>query len=304
MSLNIAYLVLGYNRPDHLERVLVALKQQPISQLYCYIDKPADGDSKLLDANKRVIELVRAIDWCSVKCVLRDKNWGLAKNLTAGVTDVLSRHDAIVVLEDDCVPQPGFTHYMHTMLTRFRDDRSVRSVCGYTFPCVEGMSCEPAYIMSRFCPWGWATWRDRWRDFVLPLDGALEKLTKISAPLGSVGADVKRYCEDPYFKNAKADIWSLSWIVAHAVDGSACVYPASSLVENIGFDGTGVHSGPTDAFNIKSAISSAWRSVDWDRVNVRADSVVQEQVLEYLEIHSSHAMKLRQHSDLKSNPNS
>ena len=54
-------------------------------------------------------------------------------------------------------------------------------------------------------------------------------------------------------------MWSPSWILEHYVTGTFCVYPCDSLIENIGFDGTGKNCRPTSAFETgASAPRRAW----------------------------------------------
>ena len=59
---------------------------------------------------------------------------------------------------------------------------------------------------------------------------------------------MKSYCENSEIINGKQDIWSLSWTLTHYLDNSLILYPSHSYVENIGFDGTGVHCSTTNAF--------------------------------------------------------
>ena len=63
--------------------------------------------------------------------------------------------------------------------------------------------------------------------------------------------DLKSYCKNSDIINGKQDIWSLSWTLTHYLDNSLILYPSRSLIENIGFDGSGVHCVTTDIFKTK-----------------------------------------------------
>jgi hypothetical protein len=60
--------------------------------------------------------------------------------------------------------------------------------------------------------------------------------------------DLKSYCADEDILNGNSEIWSLNWILAHYLTHTYSLFPSHSLIENIGFDGTGVHSEATEVF--------------------------------------------------------
>jgi hypothetical protein len=103
--------------------------------------------------------------------------------------------------------------------------------------------------MERFNPWGWGTWRDRWKDFSGDLASLVER-AKVTGHFDRLGVDLREYCGSSQYLDGAVDIWSINWILTHYLTGSLAVFPSRSLVENIGFDGTGVHSIETDIFDV------------------------------------------------------
>ena len=47
----------------------------------------------------------------------------------------------------------------------------------------------------------------------------------------------------------KNDSWAIRWYASIFLNNMYCLYPRESLVNNIGFDGTGVHSGVSRIFD-------------------------------------------------------
>jgi hypothetical protein len=93
--------------------------------------------------------------------VYRNTNFGLARNITDGVTTVLARHESVIVVEDDIVVSPFFLRFMNEALQTYRDVPRVGSISGYCLPLTDPVP-ETYFIRGADC-WGWATWRDRWR---------------------------------------------------------------------------------------------------------------------------------------------
>ena len=50
------------------------------------------------------------------------------------------------------------------------------------------------------------------------------------------------------------DVWACRWLYAHFKNHALCVCPARSMVNNIGLDGSGTHSGQTSAFSNELSI--------------------------------------------------
>ena len=84
----------------------------------------------------------------------------MAFSVTNAVTSELKYNDAVILLEDDCVPLSGFFEYMIGGLKKYRFKKNVRSICSYNNLDIKS---ESAFFLKRFNPWGWATWRDRWK---------------------------------------------------------------------------------------------------------------------------------------------
>ncbi len=111
-------LLFVYNRPKHTRLVLDALaknKELKDSIIYIYCDGPKDDITQ--DESNYIIqtrELVKNESrFKHVNIIFQKQNKGLANSIIDGVTEILSNHDKVIVLEDDIVPEKGFLKYIN-----------------------------------------------------------------------------------------------------------------------------------------------------------------------------------------------
>ena len=116
---NLAPIVLfTYNRIDILKESIESLKKNPLakkSNLIIYSDnyKSNKDKKKVL----RVREFLKEIKGFNKKKIFyRKKNYGLAKNIMRGVTEVFKKSTKVIVLEDDIKVSKYFLHYMNRSL--------------------------------------------------------------------------------------------------------------------------------------------------------------------------------------------
>jgi hypothetical protein len=68
-----------------------------------------------------------------------------------------------------------------------------------------------------------------------------------------VASDLASLCRSPEYLENRIDIWSVNWILEHFVTGTYCVYPCDSMIDNIGFDGSGNNCIATSDFETGSS---------------------------------------------------
>ena len=236
----------AYRRPDHLERSLAALAANPVArstQLTVYCDGPKSLAES--DAVSRVRNLARSTQksdsFRSVTVIERDHNLGLAESVISGVTEVLSAHESVIVMEDDLVVSPDFLEYMNQGLEMYRDDDRVISIHGYMY-AVPRVLPQTVFLRGADC-WGWATWRRGWELFEPDATKLLEQIE--DAPDRE---DFDFNGAFPYRQMLKnqaqgnIDSWAVRWYASAFLANKLTLYPGQSLVENIGQEGSGTHS--------------------------------------------------------------
>ena len=250
MKIGIA--LVAYNRHDTFIKVLNAVISQKISKISIYIDGPANNSIK--NNQYRILKTIENFKKeIKINVIRKSKNYGLALSITNAITNELKNNEAVILLEDDCVPQKGFFNYMKKSLKKYRKNKNVRSICSYTN--LKKKSNSHSFFLRRFNPWGWATWKDRWKEYDIEIKNEIQRLGSFGE-IYNLPLDLKSYCKNISIMNNQEDIWSLSWTLLHYRTNTLVLYPPNTLVKNIGFDGTGVHCTKTKVFNTNIAKES------------------------------------------------
>jgi len=176
--------------------------------------------------------MLRAVDWCELELHERTENLGLGRSVLSGVGQALSRHQAVVVFEDDLVCVRGTYNYVTAALERYRDERRVLSVTGWTHPRVTPDDVgERPYFDGRAECWVWGTWARAWRG----TDRTAMELVRVCRERGidpgGWGHDLLEMAEVELQQN----IWAVRFLYAHIARAGLCLRPPYSLVEHIGW---------------------------------------------------------------------
>jgi hypothetical protein len=273
-----------YNRPEHTKRVLEGIKREGFSEFTIYLDKSITDYDFL--KQKELHEIFNQINWAKCNLIKRETQMGLAKSIVSAVTDTLKEYDAVIVLEDDCVPKKYFKKYMEKALSTYKDISYIKSINAYTYPCFDtNLVKSDIFTTRRFCPWGWATWRNEWNDFNFNLKEIIGLLNKKKICLKSLGNDVFTYCNDQRFLDLNMDIWSLNWILIHYLKGSKVICPKYSMIDNIGFDGSGIHSKKTNVFqNLKNKkLKKDHFNMPTDEYSLGINENIEKSIINFLE---------------------
>lgn len=221
----------AYRRADHLEQVLESLARNEVSLLYAFSDAPACAEhSREVDEVRR---LLKKIGWCRVELVERPANLGLGRSIRSGVSDVLLRHESVIVFEDDLVAVPGLYRYLTSALAHYRHDARVMSVTGWTHPRVTPADVrEQPYFDGKAECWTWGTWRRGWH-------GMTATAVELMRDCGAAGIDPERFGSDlPKMarEEGSKNLWAVRWWFLHLSRKGLCMRPPHSLVEHLGFD--------------------------------------------------------------------
>jgi hypothetical protein len=239
----------AYRRPGHLAKAIAALTACPESSrsdLVVFSDGPRNAEARA--GVEEVRKLVRGVTgFSSVRCVERDSNWGLSRNVADGVSQEIGARGRAIVLEDDLEVAPSFLSYMNGALALYEDDERVASIHGYVYPTGTPLP-ETFFLRGADC-WGWATWSRAWSHYAADAAALLDRLERCPwKPEFDFGG---AYPYTRMLRDAGAgrvDSWAIRWNASAFVDGMYTLYPGISLVRNIGHDGSGTHGGATTHF--------------------------------------------------------
>lgn len=180
----------------------------------------------------------------------RSKNWGLSRNIIDGVTSVINEYGKVIVLEDDLVVSPFFLKYMNEALDFYEKEEQIVCIHGYVYP-VKRKLPETFFIKGADC-WGWATWKRGWDLFCLDGKFLLDEINRYN---------MKREFDFegsyPYYKMLKRqvegsnDSWAIRWYASAFLNNKLTLYPGTSLVTQIGMDGSGTHCGANSIYDVQ-----------------------------------------------------
>lgn len=232
-----------YRRADHARKAITALAQCPEfdrSPVIVFSDGPKwPQDESDVHATRKA---VRDLLGDRATYVEAKQNKGLANSIVDGVSQVCDQYGQAIVIEDDLIVSQGFLAFMNEALVRFRDDPKVMQVSGYMFPVEAFRNRTRAVYLPFTTSWGWATWSRAWKLFDplahgaegLKSDRALRRRFNLDGTY-----DYARMLEQQL--RGEIDSWAIRWNWSVFFTGGLVVYPPVTLVENIGFDGTGTH---------------------------------------------------------------
>ncbi|WP_052825898.1 hypothetical protein [Neotamlana nanhaiensis] len=239
-------LLFVYNRPEHTFKTLTALKENDWSTkstLYVYCDGPKNNvDSATISLINQVRRIVKQKKWCGfVKIVERDTNMGLANNILDGVTTVVNKHGAVIVLEDDIVTSNQFLRYMNTALNYYENRSEVFHINGHNFKSKHQYILDDYYFLHYMNCWGWATWQDRWDKLNRNYSWFYNKLLQDKKMLFkfNYGNTLQFHEQLQLNINKKINTWAILWYSTIFFNKGLCLTSKLSYVENIGLDGTG-----------------------------------------------------------------
>lgn len=265
--MNLAPIILfAYNRPLHTKKVLDALALNPEakdSELYIFCDGPkSEFDNRNQSKIDHVINIAKNENrFRNVNVKIQKENKGLANSIIDGVTETVNKYGKVIVLEDDLVTSVGFLKYMNDALKRYQDNQKVMHVSGYMYPHKEQLP-ETFFYNVPLC-WGWATWSRAWEYFKnepINLWREIDAQGKFS-DFDKFGGE---YLSSQLAHNisGKLNTWFIKWHASVFLKDGYTLYPKKSLVDNIGFDDSGVHNRFNNEFKNKDLIN-----------NIKVDSI-------------------------------
>ncbi len=241
-----------YNRPLHTQRTIEALQKNEFaseSDLFVFSDGPKNGA-----ASDKVMEVRKYLGgitgFKNVTIYERNENFGLARSIISGVTEIINKSGRVIVMEDDLITSPYFLRFMNEGLEFYENEDKVISVHGYIYPVASPLP-ETFFLKGADC-WGWATWKRGWNLF--EADGAKLLYELISKKL-TLEFDVNgSYAYTQMLEHqiaGKNNSWAIRWHASAFLKKKLTLYPGKSLVQNIGLDESGTHSGTSNNYDVE-----------------------------------------------------
>ena len=241
--------IFAYRRKALLEQVIIALKENIYaseSDVFFFLDGARNETD--LNGVEQVRAYVRTVDgFNSVTIVERDKNYGLAQNIISGVTEVVNRYGKIIVLEDDIITGKYFLEYMNNALDLYEKENSVMEISGYSYPHGNEGLPETALLHFTDC-WGWATWKRAWDFFEKNPKDLIDTFSENDIYKFNIDGSYPFWNQVLKNNSNQLNTWAIFWQASVFKKNGLMLYPTKTLVENIGFDGSGENCGSTNVW--------------------------------------------------------
>lgn len=239
-----------YNRPEHTRRTVEALVANPeakATRIYIFSDAAKSDDAA--QGVHAVRAYLRTIEgFKSVEILERDCNFGLARSIIDGVTRLCRDHGRVIVLEDDLVTAPFFLRYMNDALDLYANEERVMHVSGSAYPIRSFEWQGDSYFLRVPLCWGWGTWKRAWDKFEKDL-GLMGKFDQAQIKSFNFDQTYDYWQQLEANRTGKISTWFVFWYAQTFLHQGLALFPVTSMVRNIGHDGSGVHCGATDAYD-------------------------------------------------------
>jgi hypothetical protein len=257
-KLNVAPIILFvYNRPNHTARTLQALAEANLaaqSKLHVFADGVKDPNCQ---NEVRAVEAVRqtirtAKDFQEVVLHERDTNTGLANSVINGVEHVLANHDRVITIEDDVIVGKHFLEYLNAGLDQYADNDQVLMVSGYGLNLPFCRYRQQAFFLPIGATQAWGTWKRAWEtiDFEAPESERLAQSRHLRWRFNRYGAInfSEMLTSQMETDQDRISSWAIRFEWSLFMNDGLTLFPPQNLIENIGWDGSGKHSGTRNPY--------------------------------------------------------
>jgi hypothetical protein len=240
-----------YNRPEHTRRTIKFLQQNLLaeeSRLYIFSDAAKNPNN--LSLVEEVREIIHSVEgFKHVELIERKSNLGLANSIIDGVSRLVKDYGKVIVFEDDLISSMYTLQYFNDALNRYQDEEKVMHIGAYMYPLKEENLPETFFYRAA-TSWGWATWDRAWKNFEPDIDLIISRFDHEKKHRFSIDGTMNFWKQILEFKSGKNNSWAIRWYASIFLKGGLTLNPSKSLINNIGHDGTGIHSGMNDIYHV------------------------------------------------------
>jgi hypothetical protein len=238
-------LLLVFNRPGFTQQVFQAVRAQRPSRLFVAADGPRPDHQEDVEKCRLTREVLKQIDWpCELQTCYRDRNLGCGRGPAEAITWFFSQVEQGIILEDDCLPHPGFFSFCGELLPRYKEDEKIAIISG-TNP-LQKWKFKHSYFFSAWgSTWGWASWRRAWNLFDYSMAAWQSTAAKESVKNFLKNHEFYQHFQhefDAYLNYEKNDVWDFQWLFSRLAHSACAIVPSVNMISNIGFGQDATHT--------------------------------------------------------------
>ena len=236
MKPDFAILILGYKRPKLLENLLRTCSKFDLP-IFVSIDEALPSDTTAKNYVQACKDVTLIYSELISELRVPDFHEGGFVGVVNAISWGFSKTDKLIIIEDDILPSKNFIRFAMNNLVKFETNKKIGSIGGTNLvPKSYIKNSDHPFRLSAYpTSWGWATWNDRWDDF-------LEDLTRFPNST-EFPSDYRNIAKKKYwrsiFKNTALnghDIYDYRWVYSNWIRGRLAIIPNKNLVLNLGFN--------------------------------------------------------------------
>lgn len=251
--------IFTYKKFFSLKKLIQSLKKNKTykhHKLYIFSDAPKKKNE--IKKIKRVRNYISKIKGFKKKKIIsRKKNFGLALNITSGISEVLKKEKLAIFLEDDLIVSKNFLNYMNSNLSKYEKNNKVWHVSGFNFN-LKINSQETQFFTRVANCWGWATWSNRWKYFKKNPDEILNKWSKKKIEEFNFDDTYNFFSQIQRNQNKTLNSWAIFWYSTIFNKSGLCINPIKSMTKNIG-----IGKSATNTNKIEKILNSSVNNTDY-----------------------------------------
>ena len=234
-------LIIGYKRYTQIIEIIKACKGFGVVNFFVYLDGLILPETDLSARKKFLNDLAHLASLgYNIRRYVSPTNAGCAVSVMRGVDWALSACEAVVVLEDDCIPSHDFFRFCKDAELQLRSDDDILVLCGSQF-APEEVTHGKAYKSIYALTWGWFTTNSKW-NLTLQLmkqsqsQCLIDSLLSLNASLSFWSAGARR----AFY--GYTDVWDTILLYVMKKYNKYALLPGVPLVKNVGNDVNAIHT--------------------------------------------------------------
>jgi|GEM_PF-940096 len=239
-------LVTACNRPAQTRQLLQCLAGEGITQVFAHVDVPKIGSDP---AHAQVVALF-AEPWpFNVQLTVAESPLGCRSAMESAIDHFFSLNEEGIILEDDCLPLPGFFDFVWRMLDQYRHRDDVMMVSGH-LPIGSWLNGTDHALTATGQIWGWASWRRAWQMHIVQRESGLTMNAAVfHNRFGDTPMAEELAQRTTEAINGIIDTWDYQWMYTVYSAKGLCAMPTQNLVLNNGFGPDSTHTSTEPAWH-------------------------------------------------------
>lgn len=232
-------LVTAYNRPELLGTLFSTLANQGVTHVWLHVDGPLPYNH---EAHSKIVAIAQNAWPFALKLKCATTHLGCRKGMEAAISWFFNEVEEGIILEDDCLPLPGFLEFCQRQLQGYKHRDDVFMVSGH-LPVGQWHNGSDHALAATGQIWGWATWRRAWRKHEARLESNSPIVeAHFTQRLGHTAMAKELLANTHASVEGKLDTWDYLWMHTVYVNHGLCVMPTQNLTLNHGFGAHATHT--------------------------------------------------------------